>query len=373
MKRLKNWWSRRAMWFKIAVPSVIILLIVARAVAPTIIKSNVLAKLNSIECYSATLEDVDISLFSLSITFKKLRIFSDSTGRIHPLFQADVIKGELITSSINEGKMLTHSTVVNPVFFFGKMTVEDSAGVQRVKTNHDYADEINWRKEIRQIFALTIDQFDVENGAIYFYDYTNNSNIELKADSINAHFENLANISHSTDRLYGKGVFTAQIMDHAPLEVDIKIDPTSEKGDYNLDLELTDLDVTQLNSFWKRYVNLDVEKGHFSLYSSLEMKDGFLTGNIKPESHDFEIFDLEFDKQLGFRNMAWQAIIGAASRVLLLNDFNKEKICKIEFSGTYDHLTVKLKKNSEKLMSRMFVRAINKKIDKHTVEFVKLD
>lgn len=374
MKKLKAWWNRRAKWFRITTVAIVVIAVLGRILAPSIIKYQALSKLNDIEGYSATIDDVDVSLFSPSIAFNGVKIFSDTTGPENPLFQAKQIKGELMLCSINQGEMLTHTTVVNPILnFIQAKSSPDSTGETHVISNYTNVDSVNWREEIRQIFALTINEFDVKNGAIYFYDYATRHDVALKVDSINGHFENLANSQDLDTNLFASGNFSARLMKHAPLEVEIKICPTGETGAFDMDLELSDLDITSMNAFWREYVNLDVEKGHFALTSNVKMRDGILDGKIYPKSNDFDIFELEFDKNIGFKNMAWQALVGAATRILLLGQFNEDKICRIDFTGKLDRLDICLRKNSEALISKMFVNAVNKQVANHTVRFEKIE
>jgi hypothetical protein len=162
-------------------------------------------------------------------------------------------------------------------------------------------------------------------------------------------------------------------MQHAPLEAAIKMAPSDKNAPFDLDVNLNDLDITSLNDFWRAYVNLDVEQGHFNMLSHITSRDGIIKGVLKPYSSDFEIFNLKYDENLGLKNMTWQALIGLATKILLLADNNQDKICKVSFEGDLTHLDITLQKNSEVMLSKLFVKTINSKLSNHTIYFDEIE
>lgn len=373
IKKLLNSWTQKSRRFKTIALTVAIFMVVVRLCIPLVVKQIVLGKLNKIEGYSASIQDVDVSIFPPSVTFDNLAIFSDSIGEDKPLFKADQIKGQLLFSSIKEGKFLTHSSAKNPVLSFMQFSDTNNRGQVQNKINYLNSDQVNWREEIDKLFALTVNRLDVEKGEIHFKNTTNGKNIEVLADSIYASFENIANSKRSQEELYSSGYLVARIMNHAPLEVAIDLAPSSTKKLFEMDLRLSSLDITTMNSYWREYVNLDVESGHFNLQSRIVMENGILNGKVYPTSNDFDIFNLKYDKSLGLKNMAWQGLVGIATKLLLLEKYEKDKVCKIDFVGTFQKFDVRLRKNSEIVLSKLFVDAVNDKIKPHKIHFEKIE
>jgi len=374
MKKVINWWRKRNAGFKISCIFLVFIFITGPILTPLWIKKNVLSKLNQIKGFKASMEKVEVSLFSPSITFHHVKLFSTETACNIPLFKADQIKGELMLCSIDEGKLLTHSTISNPILTFFQF-IDTVANTEEIvhSSNYKYADSVNWGEEIGKLFALTINEFDIENGAINFRNTTYGNEIVLKSDSIYTHINNIANSEHKEMKLFSSGKLTARLMEHAFLTVDLKMAPADSNASFDLNISLRNLDITTMNQFWRKYANLDVERGHFSFESNLEIRNGMMVGSFEPHSDDFDIFKLKYDENLGYKNMTWQALVELATKIFLLGDRNEDKVCRVDFNGTLKQMDFTLRKNSEALLSKMFVKAVNTRLKTYEVTFEKID
>lgn len=369
-----NWWKRRAKWFKITLISFISLLILARIIAPVVIKNSILGKLNKIEGFGATVSNVDISILSPSLTFYDLKLFSVENSEITPLFSADKIKGNLTMKSIKENKLLVHSVVTNPVITFLQYTDTLSPTEKgATKSNYENADKVSWGKEIGNLFSLSIDEFEILNGVIAYVHKKNGQDRTLRIDSIYTTLSNIANSAHKEEELYTSGELTARIMGHASLIVQVEIAPADKHAPFNLAINLKDFDIPSLNPFARTYANLDIQKGKFSMDSKVKSRDGIINGTLVPHTHSLEVTDYGQNEKPTIKNMLWQALVELITNILARAEENEDKVCEIKFVGTLKHFDITFRKNSEEMLSKIFVKAINKRLKSHTVTFEKIE
>src|SRR5262245_3290464 len=71
-----------------------------------------------------------------------------------------------------------------------------------------------------------------------------------------------------------------------------------------------------LNDLWRAYGNFDVVGGLFSLYTELKVKNGEVSGYVKPLFQDLDAYDRRQDQNKGFFHNVYERLIGGISWVL---------------------------------------------------------
>jgi hypothetical protein len=72
----------------------------------------------------------------------------------------------------------------------------------------------------------------------------------------------------------------------------------------------------ELNNLWRAYGNFDVVGGLFSLYTELKVKNGAVSGYIKPLFKDVDAYDPHQDKNKGVFHKVYEGLIGGISWLL---------------------------------------------------------
>ena len=109
-----------------------------------------------------------------------------------------------------------------------------------------------------------------------------------------------------------------------------------EKGpDFDADIKIENTDMTAMNDLLRAYGKFDVVAGSFSFFSEMHVKNGYLTGYVKPLFKDVKAFDPEQDRDKSFVRRLYERVIGGASK-LLKNHPRREVATKIDISGPLD-------------------------------------
>src|SRR5690606_31466987 len=148
---------------------------------------------------------------------------------------------------------------------------------------------------------------------------------------------------------------------HAPLVVNLAMAPLAETPTFDLDAELKTLDLTALNTFFRAYADVDVERGTFSVYTEIAAADGGFEGYVKPLTKDLKVLDLD-SHEGGLLGTAWEALVAGVAQ-LLENPPAEQVGTKIPFRGTFSEPRTEIWSAVAYLLRNAFVRALQPGIE----------
>lgn len=108
--------------------------------------------------------------------------------------------------------------------------------------------------------------------------------------------------------------------------------PEKRGPDFDLNLKIENTRLTSLNDVLRTYGNFDVSAGQFSLVSETHVKNGRISGYIKPFFKDLNVYDSRKDKGQGVFHQMYEMMIGGAAQ-LLENHSHQEVATKAVISG----------------------------------------
>lgn len=105
--------------------------------------------------------------------------------------------------------------------------------------------------------------------------------------------------------------------------------------DLDLRVRIEDTDMVRLNDLLRAYANFDVVDGRFSLYSELSIKQGTISGYVKPLIRGLDVYDARQDGDKRLSRRMYEGLVGGAAS-LLQNSPRREVATKAEISGSVD-------------------------------------
>ena len=165
------------------------------------------------------------------------------------------------------------------------------------------------------------------------------------------------NISNQSADGIGDIMLTGKFMGSGPTRAKVDYRPATPTPSIAVDLAITDADMSTMNDLWRAYGGFDVTAGDFSFYSELRIKDGMLSGYVKPLFKNMEVYDPQQDKQKSVVRRAYEAVVGAMSHVLE-NHPRAEVATRVDISGRIDSPKVSPLEASARLLQNAFIKAI---------------
>jgi hypothetical protein len=98
----------------------------------------------------------------------------------------------------------------------------------------------------------------------------------------------------------------------------MKLSPRTGGGDVDLTARVDDADMARMNRFVRAHGGIDVAAGRLSVYSELRVRDGSITGYVKPLFRDVSVgsVDGEEAEPKSFGRRLYERAIGAALKIL---------------------------------------------------------
>jgi hypothetical protein len=108
--------------------------------------------------------------------------------------------------------------------------------------------------------------------------------------------------------------------------------PELKGADFDLGVRVENTQMAGMNDLLRAYGKFDVVGGLFSLYSELRVKDGRISGYVKPLFRDLDVYDRHQDAGKGWARQLYERMVGGVSK-LLENDPRDEVATKGEVIG----------------------------------------
>jgi hypothetical protein len=133
--------------------------------------------------------------------------------------------------------------------------------------------------------------------------------------------------------------------------------PEKAGPDFDLSLKIGQTQLTAMNNVLRAYGNFDVSAGVFSLVTELHVRNGAISGYIKPFFKDMKVYDRRKDKERGFGHQMYEMLIGGVAS-LLENRSHQEVATRADISGPVGNPETSTWQIIAELIKNAFFKAI---------------
>jgi hypothetical protein len=133
--------------------------------------------------------------------------------------------------------------------------------------------------------------------------------------------------------------------------------PEARGPDFDLALEIEDLDTRTLNDVLRAHAGFDVAEGRFALYSEVEVEGGDVSGYVKPIVVDLDVYDAAQDRGDSFGQKLYEGFVGGVSTILT-NPPRDQVATQTSLSGRLDRVDAGTWETLVHLVQNAFFRAI---------------
>lgn len=315
---------RRWRILAIVLTALIIILCIARAYLPTVVRWYVNRVLDQNPLYHGEIGDVSIHLYRGAYTIHDIRI-SKVTGNIPvPFISMAKLDLQIQWSALLHHRVVGVVTMRKPVLNF--VDAKDEAESQSGSSGP-------WLKMLTDLFPFELNRVDIHGGEIHFRSYKTKSPVDVYLDEIEASIDDLTNVRNQTTPMVTTISANGLAMDQAKFQFQMKLNPFSYRPSFELATRLLGLDVTKINNLSLAYGAFDFKRGWFDLVVQINAANGQLNGYVKPLFRDLQVFRLGQDiRQDNPVQFFWQALVGVTTGVL--TNWNRNQFgTQIPFTG----------------------------------------
>lgn len=156
-------------------------------------------------------------------------------------------------------------------------------------------------------------------------------------------------------------------MGHAKARLDMELEPLAVEPTFDMDAELTGLELTAINDFLKAYARVNAEGGTFSLFTEMAAEKGRFKGYVKPILKNVRIFSPGKKDEGGILETAWEALVAGVENILE-NKPKDQLASQVPLSGRFSDPSAGIWASVWSLLRNGFVRALRPNLS-HEVDF----
>lgn len=325
-------------------------MLVVRLALPVFLHHVVEDKLNQMPGYVSKIDSISLSLYRGSYQINGIKIQKLNKNIPAPFFSANKIDLSVEWRALLKGALVAKVIAYEPNVNF----VTDPQS-----NNEQLTIDQQWQRIVKSLFPLNFNRVIVHNGSVHYRSFTSEPPFNLYLKKINGDLTNLNNATKSGNRLPSNLVVDGQTMNGAPVKLNVKFNPFTDKPTFYLTAGLQKMDITDTNNFLQYYTKLRVKKGSFSLYIETDAANGNISGYAKPIFKNLEIDD---------PNTANPAkiIYNAAAKTaaaLLKNSETKAVATKVDITGRIDNPDTSVLSVISYLFHNAFIQALLPGID----------
>jgi hypothetical protein len=286
---------------------VVLLLVVIRLMLPTIVKRYVNNTLNELPGYTGHVEDIDIRLIRGAYVIDGLELRKDTDPAEHPFLQIAKTDLSLEWGAIFKGRLVGEVVMDRPLVNI-VATKDDSSGEPSKE---------HWTETLKALMPVTVNRLQVDSGKIAYLDFSSSPDVNLSISNMQLTALNLANVEDAATPLPSTVILSGTSIGGGKLKLDMKVNALKETPDFDVNAQLTGVQMTSLNDFIEAEAKLDVEKGTLDMYTELQATDGAFEGYVKPFIKGVKVLDWKEDKKEGgILQAAKEAVVGLLTKTV---------------------------------------------------------
>jgi len=334
--------------------SILLLLIIFRLFLPSIVKHYINKSLNELPGYDGHVEDVDLHLYRGAYSIDGLVLTEEKGNPKYPFLLIPsthlsiewkwLFKGKLVGEVIMEGPRLN--------------VVEGTGPAEGSEPSREH-----WTEVVKDLMPITINRFTAINGRLAYLDFTESPDVKLHIENLRLTALNLANAEKANNKLPSTVTFSGSSIGGGALKGNMRMNPLKEIPDLSGTWQITNVNLTSLNSFIKAYGKFDVERGKMDMYSELNVFNSQIDGYIKPFFEDVKVLNWKKDKkESGILHAVKEAVIGLVAEVAE-NQKRDQVATLVPIKGNINNPQTNNWKTFINVLRHAFINAFNKGIE----------
>lgn len=334
-----------------------VILVIASAIAariylPIWLKDYVNTQLAAMKNYSGHVESIDVALIRGAYIIKDLRI-DKRTGKMPVPFltikQTDL---SLQWGALFKGRIVSDIHIDGAALNFAR---NRSGTVVQTGADQD------WTAPIKKLMPIDINLISIKNSKVSYRDFSTSPEVNIFLNGLQGEVRNLRNVDDKNQALPSPFSATGTSIGGGKVSTSGRVNILKPITDLDGELKLEGADLTSINSYSLAYAAIDFEQGRLDAYSELVIKDGRVTGYLKPIASNIRIIDhREKDKNL--LEVIWEPI--AAGLVEIFSNQSKDQFAtRVRFEGRIDNVKTPFWPTVGGILRNAFVEAFTRRVD----------
>jgi hypothetical protein len=290
----------------VVVGVLVVIGVVARLAAPTLVERYVNRSLADMGEYRGTISGVDLRLLAGGYVLRDLTIVKIDSAHETPFATMPTMDLTLQWPALLRGQAVGEVVMHDPVL---NLVQGPSTEQQQLGTG------VNWPQEIRDLFPFRLNIVEAQNGLVTFRAPGISTNDSLTIRDFQMRLRNLTNVQDVEEPAFAEIDVRGGIMGNAPILLTGRIDPNEMAPTFDIDLSIEGARLVDVNPWLREFLKVDAEDGVFSMYSELAAAENKFEGYVRPILENPKFTDASEDDEGPFRKV-WEGLVNVAAKIL---------------------------------------------------------
>ena len=326
-------------------------LLAGRIYLPIWLTGYVNKTLQNIDGYTGSVRDVDVALIRGAYTIHDLKLLKEVQGIPTPFLDFKSTDLSLQWGALFHGKIVGDVTLTSPTINFAS----SKNGTTQTGTDTD------WTKPIKELMPLDINYVEINNGKITYNDFSQSSKVDLFIDNLNARATNIRNVEDKNSALPSNVTATGNSIGGGKLDINGRMNIIKKVPDMDFKAKLEKVDIPALNEFARSSAGIDFESGNLNIYSDLVVKDGKVSGFVKPLATNINLID--WSNPGNPIGVVWESLVSIVLEIFE-NQSKDQFGTQIALQGDLSNPETNFWSTLNGILKNAFVRAYSNTTDK---------
>jgi hypothetical protein len=345
LKKARTRWQTFSHFTRFGLFGLILLLLVARWMAPYFVQRYVNRTLDHHPEYGGRIGQVRLHLIRGAYSIEHVDIVK-KTGQVPvPFVSAKTVEFSVHWRALLHGELVTKIDVDQARLNFvqGPTKQESQTGIQK-----------SWVAILEDLTPFKINRCVVRESEVWYHDFHSNPQVHVFMTNLLLVATNLSNIRETGTELPASFRLHAFTIGGGDLRLALRANPLAPKPTFDLKAAVTNMDLTALNDFLRAYAKADVAQGRVSVFAEMAAAEGRFQGYVKPLVTDLKVFNVQDKNPI---EVVWEAIVALVAQTFK-NHPNDRFGTQIPFSGTFDNPNVDVWTTIVNVLRNTFIKAI---------------
>jgi hypothetical protein len=222
------------------------------------------------------------------------------------------------------------------------------------RENVDAAGKAIEKQNNRPAVVIMLKRLELRHSAFAYEDKEKNPNFTLNLSD--AHLT-LTNYSNHEEQGPAHVTIDGKFMGSGDTNLDGTFLAEQEGPHLDMNLAIKNTDMTSMNNLLLAFGRFDVKHGEFTVYSQLGIKNGDISGYVKPMFSELTVYDWSQDKHKPILHQAYEAAVGGAAHIFK-NRSTEQVATKVDLTGKLKNPNTSTWQAVVEVVQNAFIQAI---------------
>jgi len=304
--------------------------------------------LSEVPGYKGSVESINIDLYRGAYRINKLRVDKDTGNIPAPFIDINEMDLSLEWSALFHGRIVSRMTLRKPTINFAVNKGAKQTG-----------EHVDWTKPLKDLMPIDINYVRFEGGAITYQDFSSTPQVNIYVHNMDGQIDNLRNIEDGDDALPSTLTIRGGSIGGGNLRIDGRMNILKKIPDMDILLALESVNLPSLNSYSEAYAAFDFQKGTFNLYTHTAVKNGEVSGYIKPVVTNLSVDVLKKANPL---EIVWSSAVAGILKIFT-NPSKDQFATRIDLEGHVGDINTDTWSAIGGIFTNAFIHAMSKGFD----------